>query len=317
MIIDDPHTEQDAMNAQALERTYEWYTSGPRQRLQPGGTIVIVMTRWNEKDLAGRLISAQKEPKADQWEVIEFPAILPSGKPLWPEYWNIKDLEGVKASIPLSKWNAQYMQNPTAEEGSLIKREWWQPWEKEELPALQHVIQSYDTAFMKKSSADFSAITTWGVFTPDEDSGQHLMLIDSVKGRYEFPELRRIALEQYGYWKPETVIIESKASGLPLTYELRKMGIPVINFSPSKGNDKHTRVNAVSPLFESGRIWAPKEMEFAQEVIEECAAFPFGDHDDLVDSMTQAVMRFRQGGFLEHPEDAPDEPLPQKQRTYY
>ena len=317
LIIDDPHTEQDAMNAQALDRTYEWYTSGPRQRLQPGGTIVIVMTRWSEKDLAGRLISSQKEVKADQWEVIEFPAILPSGKPLWPEYWNIKDLEGVKASIPLSKWNAQYMQNPTSEEGSLIKREWWQPWEKEELPALQHVIQSYDTAFMKKSSADYSAITTWGVFRPDEDSGPHLILVDSVKGRYEFPELRRIALEQYGYWNPETVIIESKASGLPLTYELRKMGIPVINFSPSKGNDKHTRVNAVSPLLESGRIWAPKEMEFAQEVIEECAAFPFGDHDDLVDSMTQAVMRFRQGGFLEHPEDYKDEPLPQKQRTYY
>ena len=317
LIIDDPHTEQDAMNAQALDRTYEWYTSGPRQRLQPGGTIVIVMTRWSEKDLAGRLISSQKEVKADQWEVIEFPAILPSGKPLWPEYWNIKDLEGVKASIPLSKWNAQYMQNPTSEEGSLIKREWWQPWEKEELPALQHVIQSYDTAFMKKSSADYSAITTWGVFRPDEDSGPHLILVDSVKGRYEFPELRRIALEQYGYWNPETVIIESKASGLPLTYELRKMGIPVINFSPSKGNDKHTRVNAVSPLFESGRIWAPKEMEFAQEVIEECAAFPFGDHDDLVDSMTQAVMRFRQGGFLEHPEDYKEEPLPQKQRTYY
>jgi hypothetical protein len=93
LIIDDPHTEQDAMNAQALERTYEWYTSGPRQRLQPGGTIVIVMTRWNEKDLTGRLIKSQKEPKADKWELIEFPAILPSGKPLWPEYWNIKDLE--------------------------------------------------------------------------------------------------------------------------------------------------------------------------------------------------------------------------------
>ena len=317
LIIDDPHSEQDAMNAQALERTYEWYTSGPRQRLQPGGSIIVIMTRWNEKDLTGRLLNAQKEVKADQWEIVEFPAILPSGKPVWPEYWNLEDLEGVKASIPLSKWNAQYMQNPTSEEGSLIKREWWQPWEKEELPALQHVIQSYDTAFMKKSSADYSAITTWGVFRPDEDSGPHLILVDSVKGRYEFPELRRIALEQYGYWNPETVIIESKASGLPLTYELRKMGIPVINFSPSKGNDKHTRVNAVSPLFESGRIWAPKEMEFAQEVIEECAAFPFGDHDDLVDSMTQAVMRFRQGGFIDHPEDYEDEELPQQQRTYY
>ena len=316
LIIDDPHTEQDAMNAQSLDRTYEWYTSGPRQRLQPGGTIVIVMTRWNEKDLAGRLISAQKEPKADQWEVIEFPAIMPSGKPLWPEYWNIKDLEGVKASIPLSKWNAQYMQNPTAEEGSLIKREWWQPWEKEELPALQHVIQSYDTAFMKKETADYSAITTWGIFFPDEDSGANLILLDAVKGRFEFPELRRKALEQYKYWNPESVIVEAKASGLPLTYELRQMDIPVINFTPSKGNDKHVRVNTVAPLFESGMIWAP-DQKFAEEVIEECAAFPHGDHDDLVDSMTMAVMRFRQGGLIKHPEDYVEEKTAPRKRSYY
>ena len=317
LIIDDPHSEQDAMNAQALERTYEWYTSGPRQRLQPGGSIIVIMTRWNEKDLTGRLLNAQKEVKADQWHVVEFPAIMPSGQPVWPEYWKLEDLESVKASIPLSKWNAQYMQNPTSEEGALIKREWWKPWEADELPPLEHVIQSYDTAFMKKQTADYSAITTWGVFRPNEDSPPNLILVDAVKARYEFPELRRVALEQYGYWNPETVIIESKASGLPLTYELRKMGIPVINFTPSKGNDKHTRVNAVSPMFESGLIWAPKEMEFAQEVIEECAAFPYGDHDDLVDSMTQALMRFRQGGLISHPEDYIDEPVEPKQRTYY
>ena len=317
LIIDDPHSEQDAMNAQALERTYEWYTSGPRQRLQPGGSIIVIMTRWNEKDLTGRLLNAQKEVKADQWHVVEFPAIMPSGQPVWPEYWKLEDLESVKASIPLSKWNAQYMQNPTSEEGALIKREWWRPWEDEELPPLEHVIQSYDTAFMKKQTADYSAITTWGVFRPSEDDPPNLILVDAVKARYEFPELRRVALEQYGYWNPETVIIESKASGLPLTYELRKMGIPVINFTPSKGNDKHTRVNAVSPMFESGLIWAPKEMEFAQEVIEECAAFPYGDHDDLVDSMTQALMRFRQGGLISHPEDYIDEPVEPKQRTYY
>ena len=215
LIIDDPHTEQDAMNASALDRTYEWFTSGPRQRLQPGGAIVVVMTRWNEKDLTGRLIGSQKEPRADKWELIEFPAIMPSGKPVWPEYWNLKDLNSVKASIPGSKWNAQYMQNPTSEEGALIKREWWKNWEPEELPPLQHVIQSYDTAFMKKETADFSAITTWGIFTPNEDSAQELILVDSLKGRYEFPELRRIALEQYGYWNPETVIVEAKASGLP------------------------------------------------------------------------------------------------------
>jgi hypothetical protein len=154
LIIDDPHSEQDALNPNALDRTWEWYTSGPRQRLQPGGIIVVVMTRWNMKDLTGRLINAQKETKADQWEVIEFPAILPNNKPVWPEYWKLEELESVKASLSIGKWNAQYQQNPTAEEGSIIKREWWNLWEKD-LPPLYHVIQSYDTAFLKKETADY------------------------------------------------------------------------------------------------------------------------------------------------------------------
>ena len=315
LIIDDPHSEQDALNPNALDRTWEWYTSGPRQRLQPGGIIVVVMTRWNMKDLTGRLINAQKEAKADQWEVIEFPAILPNNKPVWPEYWKLEELESVKASLAIGKWNAQYQQNPTAEEGSIIKREWWNLWEKD-LPPLYHVIQSYDTAFLKKETADYSAITTWGVFYPTEDSGPNLILLDVVKDRFEFPELRRVALEQYNYWKPESVIVEGKASGMPLTFELRKQGIPVINYTPSRGNDKHARVNAVAPLFEAGQIWATDD-KFTEEVIEECAAFPYGDHDDLVDSMTQAVMRFRQGGFIEHPDDEEDTPLPQQQRVYY
>jgi predicted phage terminase large subunit-like protein len=317
LIIDDPHSEQDALNIDALERAYEWYTSGPRQRLQPGGAIVLVMTRWNTKDLTGALQRAAGDMKADKWELIEFPAILPSGKPVWPEFWKLEELEGVKSSISLQKWNAQWMQNPTSEEGALIKREWWRKWDKDYIPSLQHVIQSYDTAFMKKETADYSAITTWGVFYNDEDSGPQLILLDAIKDRFEFPELRRIAYQQYQYWQPETVLVEAKASGLPLTYELRKMGIPVINYTPSKGNDKHTRVNSVAPLFESGQIWAPTDKEFAQEVIEECAAFPYGDHDDLVDSMTQAVMRFRQGGFVDHPEDYKDEPIIKNNKTYY
>ena len=316
LIIDDPHSEQDAMNQQALERAYEWYTSGPRQRLQPGGALVVVMTRWNMKDLTGMLLRSQKELKSDQWEVIEFPAIMPSGKPVWPQYWKLDELESVKASLSLGKWNAQWMQNPTAEEGSLIKREWWRIWDKGYIPPLQHIIQSYDTAFLKKETADYSAITTWGVFYPDQDSPANLILLDAFKERLEFPDLKKEAWEQYRYWNPETVIVESKASGLPLTYELRKMGIPVINYTPSKGNDKHARVNAVAPLFESGVIWATED-KFAEEVIEECASFPYGDHDDLVDSTTQAVMRFRQGGFIVHPEDEKEDTLPRTERTYY
>ena len=208
------------------------------------------------------------------------------------------------------------MQRPTSEEGAIIKREWWRKWEHDYIPPLQHVIQSYATAFMKKETADFSAITTWGIFFPDQDSGANLILLDVIKGRYEFPELRRKALEQYKYWNPESVIIEAKAAGLPLTYELRQMDIPVQNFTPSKGNDKHVRVNTCAPLFESGMIWAP-DQKFAEEVIEECAAFPHGDHDDLVDSMTQAVMRFRQGGFLKHPEDYVDEKRAPRKMEYY
>jgi len=317
LIIDDPHSEQDALNLNALDKAYDWYTSGPRQRLQPGGKIVVVMTRWNTKDLTGSLLRESGNIKSDKWELIEFPAVLPSGNSLWPEYWDVEELESVKASISLQKWNAQWMQNPTSEEGAIIKREWWKKWEHDYMPPLVHVIQSYDTAFLKKESADYSAITTWGVFHPDQDSGPQLILLDSLKGRYEFPELKRVAMEQYKYWNPESVIIESKASGLPLTYELRKMGIPVLNFTPSKGNDKHSRVNSVAPLFESGSVWAPTDKAFAQEVIEECAAFPYGEHDDLVDSMTQALMRFRQGGFLVHPEDYRDEPIVKSKYNYY
>ena len=319
LIIDDPHSEQDAMSETALESAYEWYTSGPRQRLQPGASIVLVMTRWSTKDLTAQLLKAQKEVKGDQWEVVEFPAILDHGtedQAVWPEYWKLDELEKVKATLPVAKWNAQWMQRPTSEEGAIIKRDWWKVWKHDWIPQLHYVIQSYDTAYLKKETADFSAITTWGLFYPSPDDPLNLILLDAVKDRYEFPELRRKALEQYKYWQPEMVIIEAKASGLPLTYELRQMDIPVVNFTPSKGNVKHVRVNSCAPVFESGMVWAP-ETKFAEEVIEECAAFPFGDNDDLVDSMTQAVMRFRQGGLIQHPEDYKDEKQEPRKMVYY
>jgi hypothetical protein len=151
LIIDDPHSEQDALSQTALDNAYEWYTSGPRQRLQPGGSIVIVMTRWSTKDLTGKLMNNQSNENADQWEVVEFPAIL-NDEPMWPEFWKLSELEGVKASLSEQKWQAQWQQNPVSEEGSIIKREWWRVWSKEEIPQLMHIIQSYDTAFSKKET---------------------------------------------------------------------------------------------------------------------------------------------------------------------
>ena len=302
----------------ALEQAYDWYLSGPRQRLQPGGAIVIVMTRWSTKDLTGRLLSKQTGEYSDKWEVVEFPAIFPeTGNPLWGEFWKKEELLAVKESLSVSHWNAQWMQQPTSEEGAIIKREWWRSWEGETIPPVEYIIQSYDTAFLKKESADYSAITTWGIFYPNEDEGASLILMDAKRGRWEFPELKKIAAKEYRYWDPEMVIIESKASGLPLTHELRQIGIPVVNFSPSRGNDKHARVNAVAPMFESGQVWAPINFKFSEEVIEECAAFPFGDHDDFVDSTTQALLRFRQGGYLPLPSDYKEDELPPQARTYY
>jgi predicted phage terminase large subunit-like protein len=317
LIIDDPHSEQDAMSPNALESAWEWYTSGPRQRLQPGGAIVLVMTRWSSIDLTAKLLESQKEALADQWEIIEFPAIFPeTDNPLWPEFWPKDELQKVKSSIPGIKWNAQWMQNPTAEEGAIIKRDWWQRWKHDSIPPVKYIMQSYDTAFSKNQTADFSAISTWGVFKPTEDSPDCLILLDCQKGRWDFPELKEIAMREYTYWECDMVLIEAKASGTPLTQELRRMGIRVVNYSPTRGHDKHSRMHSVAPIFESGMVYAPMKT-FAEDMIEECASFPFGANDDLCDTMTQALMRFREGGFVSLATDYEDQERQKVFRAYY
>ena len=321
LIIDDPHSEQEAALASAdpsvFDKVYEWYTSGPRQRLQPGGSIVVVMTRWSKRDLTGKILQAMTDRDGDEWEIIELPAILPSEKPLWPEFWSYDELSKLRIELPLSKWSAQYQQNPTSEEGALVKREWWMEWEAENPPYCQFVIQSWDTAFTKNERSDYSACTTWGVFYKDENENDpHIILLDALKERMEFPELKARALEYYQEWQPDAFIIEAKASGAPLIFELRRMGIPVQEFTPTRGNDKISRLNSVTDLFASGKVWAPRK-RWAEEVIEEMAAFPNSDHDDLVDSSTQALIRFRKGGFVNLPTDEPDEPREFRRKVAY
>ena len=317
LIIDDPVSEQDALNPTMLDNIYEWYTSGPRQRLQPGGSIIIVMTRWSVRDLTAKVLKKQAEGGADQWEVVEFPAIFPeTGNVLWSEYWKKEELEAVKSSIPVAKWNAQYLQNPTAEEGAIIKREWWNIWENDDPPHVSYIIQSYDTAYSKSERADFSAITTWGVFEPVEGEGEAIILLDAERGRWDFPELKDNAYRLYKEYDPDMILIEQKATGTPLTHELRRMGIPVTPFTPSRGADKFTRMNSCAPVFESGMVWRP-DTQFADEVVEECAAFPNGENDDLADSMTQAILRFRQGGFIITPSDYEDDEYYREKREYY
>ena len=322
LIIDDPHSEQEAKlastNPEVFDNVYEWYTSGPRQRLQPGGSIVVVMTRWSKRDLTGKILQAMVDRDGDEWEIIELPAILPSEKPLWPEFWSYQELDKLRTELPLSKWQAQYQQDPTSEEGALVKREWWKVWEGDRAPPCEFIIQSWDTAFTKNERSDFSACTTWGVFYLNEDPNDpNIILLDALKERLEFPELKQRAMEMYQEWQPDSFIVEAKASGAPLVFELRRMGIPVQEFTPTRGNDKISRLNAVTDLFASGKVWAPRK-RWAEEVVEEIAAFPNSDHDDLVDSSTQALLRFRKGGFIPLATDYSDDPVEfKRKRAYY
>ena len=321
LIIDDPHSEQEAAiaatNPEVYDKVFEWYSSGPRQRLQPGGAIVVIMTRWSKRDLVGKILKSSIEREGEEWEIIEFPAILPSGNSLWPEFWPINELIALKTELPVSKWNAQYMQSPTSEEGAMVKRDWWKIWEKEDPPRCEFIIQSWDTAFTKNERSDYSACTTWGVFYLNENTEDpNIILLDALKQRLEFPELKAKALEMYKEWEPDAFIVEAKAAGSPLIFELRRMGIPVSEFTPTRGNDKIARMNSVTDLFSSGKVWAPPR-RWAEEVIEEMAAFPNSEHDDLVDSSTQALIRYRKGGFISLPSDEPDEPIHFRRKAAY
>jgi len=313
LIIDDPHSEQEAalaeVNPDIYDKTYEWYTSGPRQRLQPGGAIVIVMTRWSKRDLTAQVLKAAAQRGGDEWEVIEFPAILPSGNPLWPEFWPPAELQVLRDELPNSKWMAQYQQNPTGDSSAIVKREWWKEWESDVPPRCDFILMAWDTAFEKTQRSDYSACTTWGIFYHPDDSGNdqaNIILLNAFRDRMEFPELKRCAVEEYREWEPDSVIIEKKASGAPLIYEMRAMGIPVQEFTPTRGNDKISRLNAVSDLFASGRVWAPAT-RWAEEVIEEVASFPGSEHDDYTDTVSMAMMRFRKGGYITTNLDEPDE----------
>ena len=312
-IIDDPHSEQDAKlgKPDVFLPAWEWFQSGPLQRLMPGGAIIVVMTRWSKLDLTGQIVNQMiKNDEVDDWEVVEFPAILENKQgeevPLWPEFWSIEELRSRRAALDVRYWNAQYMQNPVSEEGALIKREWWNIWEEDNPPSCEFIIMTLDAAQEANNRSDYNALTTWGVFFNEETNNYNIILLNAIKRRLEFPELKQLCIEEYKDWEPDAFIVEKKSNGAALYQEFRRMGIPVGEFTPGKGQDKISRVNSVSDLFSSGIVWAP-DHRWAHEVIEECNDFPSGANDDLVDATTLALARFRQGGFIRLPSDEEDD----------
>lgn len=326
VVIDDPHSEQDVLKNARHEfaKTWSWYLAGPRQRLQPGAAILVVMTRWGPEDLTGQLIKqyTESDEELERWEVIELPAILPSGDPLFPQFWSIDELRATKATMPTPRWMANYQQAPVSEEAAIIKRDWWRDWTKQEPPSCDYVVQAWDTAFSEKESADRSACVTWGVFRykthddpPKTKSG--IIMLDAWAGRIEFPELKAKAKELYEHWRPDSLVIEKKASGLPLIQELYRAGIYVSECNAARSNDKITRTHAVADLFSTGAIWAPLGLRWVEAVRDEMAAFPVAQADDLHDAAVWGLLRLRSGNLIHIGSDSEDEEWSPRPATRY
>lgn len=301
LIGDDLVSEQAVLSSdpdKTFAQAWEYMQVGPLQRLMPSGRIIMIGTRWGKKDPIGRALAwATQNTDSLPWHEVRFPALLPSGKSLWPEQWPVDQLLAKKAGMFPQFWAAQYMQEPTSEEGALIKREWWNIWPKEKPPPCEIILQSWDTAHTAKEAADPSGVQTWGIFFNENTERDELILLDAWTGRKEFPALKAFALEYYKEWEPDMVIIEKKAAGAPLIQEMRNIGVPVNEYTPSRGADKRARINSVADIFASGMVWRP-DRRWAQEVVDEIAEFPNGEHDEHVDCCSQALMRFRQGGLI-------------------
>ena len=319
-LLDDVMSEEDSFSQTGRKYIKEWYPAGLRTRLMPNGSIIIINTRYHYDDLCGWLLKQEKtaEQSTYPWEVISIPAWLneeaaelldlPVGSSYFPEWKSDEilriDEQEIRASNGARYWNSLYMQDPSPDDGGIIKKKYIQWWEYEDPPECQFIIQTYDTAFSTSRTADYSVIQTWGIFHDyDEDYGHssHLILLGNTRGRYEYPELRRIAQELYRDFKPDVCIIERKASGQSLIQDMRRAGLPVLDYLPDK--DKVARVYASTPMMEAGRVWLPKNKIWADDLFSECMSFPNGSHDDQVDCLTMAIHYMKDSWNLTHPED--------------
>lgn len=298
LIVDDPI--KDAEQADSIvyrNKVWDWFNSTLYTRCASGGGILIILTRWHEDDLAGRLIEQNKKGEGDDWQIISFPAIAETnelhrkeGEALQPDRFDLQSLNKIKMAVGSRVWNSLYQQRPSAIEGSLFKREHWQYYKplsnnvdeiKSQL-GIKRIIQGWDTAFKKTDSADFSAGLTVGV------SDNRYYILDLVKEKFEYPELKKTVQQYAEKWNPQVVLVEDKASGQSILQELkRQTRIPLLAYKVDK--DKVARANSVTPVLESGLIYLPEQTNWVYDFIESLSLFPNGAHDDDVDSFTMCL----------------------------
>lgn len=304
-IIDD--AIKDAAEADsALQRhnIIEWYKTTLYTRLMPNASLVVVMTRWHEGDLAGYILANKVEP----WTVITLPALAEEsdilgrkvGEALWPEAFPVSELLRTRQIEGPRHWNALYQQRPSAEAGNIIKREWWVPWKERDPPKMEYIIQAYDTANAEGKDNDYTAVSTWGVFRID--GIPNVMLISVYNKKRDYQLMRKEVTHLYNHYQPDQAICEYKQSGITLIQDLRRAGIPLLKFTPD--TDKVARAHAVVPFFESGRVHYPAGKWWAEAMVDQCSSFPFGKNDDMLDSCCLALLRLKQG-FLLHAKGDP------------
>lgn len=304
IIIDDPlKNREEASSTVIRDKLWEWYASTLYTRLEKDGSILLTMTRWHEDDLAGRLLDlAKRDPAADQWEVLSFPAVAENihhpddireeGAELWAAKFSRARLDTIKAAVGSYEWNALYQQHPAPSEGGLFKRDHWQYW-RELPPKLTEWVQSWDCTFKATGSSDYVVGQVWA------RAGANRYLIDQVRRRMMFTEtIQAIRDMTKLYPKTYKKLIEDKANGSAVIDVLKKEITGLVPVEPHGG--KEVRAQAVSPTVESGNIFLPHNAPWLSDFIEECAAFPNGVHDDQVDAMTQANTYFNnQSSFLD------------------
>jgi predicted phage terminase large subunit-like protein len=292
LIIDDPvKNRKEADSETVREDAWNWYRSTARTRLEPGGGIVLLMTRWHHDDLAGRLLrQAKEDPKADQWEVIQLPAIAEEDDPLGrkpgealdPGRFDLEALEQLKSTVGSREWISLYQQKPTPDEGAIFKRDQFILADPRSEPPLA-TYQFWDTAFSQRRQADYSVGGTVKVYR------DRFRLDDVIYGRWEFPELKRKARQFYELHRPRAVFIEDIGSGKSLVQEFRReTRLPILTYKPDR--DKVARAHAATPLIEAGKLELPRNASWLEWFFEQVLRFPNFEHDDAVDMLTMALI---------------------------
>jgi len=287
-IIDDPVKDDEEASSKTIrDKVWEWYSKVFRTRAEPNSAIIVVMTRWHQDDLVGRLLEEAKNfPASDQWKILHFPAIK-DDQALWPERFPLSELNKLRATpSAIRSFEALYQGNPTVAEGQIFKQEWWRYYKH--LPKIDRLIHSWDTAFKDKTQNDFSVCTVWG------ETANGYYLVDMWRGKVEFPELKIMAETIYNRDHPIAVLVEDAASGQSLIQAIqRDTRMPILPIKVDK--NKVARANAVTPLIESGNVYLPEDATWLFDYIEELSGFPNATHDDQVDTTTQALSWFTQG----------------------